>query len=117
MTKIRIEKRTALLIAAAFVALVLLVPMVSPTQLLLNMVGSSKAQSDLIKGDTIQSDSVTPMALQMNHYNLIPQALLDNYIQSAYATGTFRHFTLIASEGVTTLTEGDKLLIFSFNDK
>ncbi|VVC05716.1 Multicopper oxidase [uncultured archaeon] len=40
---------------------------------------------------------------------------MDNLIQKAYASGTIKHFTLVASEGITTLPENDTIVVFTFN--
>jgi nitrite reductase (NO-forming) len=60
------------------------------------------------------SHSGLPFSL-FAHFQVIPQALMDSLVKKAYATGTLKHFTLIASEGLTTLPTKDTMVIFTFN--
>ena len=114
----KIEKRSALMMAAALAGLVLLIPAVSSVSMSSNLAGSP-TQNGIDKNPVVASQDDTgnmPAAMKMDkHYSLIPHALMDSFVQKAYATGTFRHFTLIASEGATTLPTGDKIGVFSFN--
>jgi len=113
MSKASFEKKTALVIASALIGAFLLVPAISPTQILSTLVIGPSAQSDTMNSDPTTLDMAN---MNMNqHYSQISQAMMDSFVQKAYATGTFRHFTLIASEGVTTLPTGDKISVFSFN--
>src|SRR5437867_1995853 len=120
--EIKVEKRTVLMLSAVFVGAILLVPTLSPAQIFINLTGSKIAQTDVNNSvldnqnlGASGSGTVLPVELHSQHYSLIPQVLFDSYVQKAYATGTFKHFTLIASEGVTTLPTGDKIGVFSFN--
>jgi nitrite reductase (NO-forming) len=50
-----------------------------------------------------------------SHYQLIPEAYAEEIEAQAKAKGTFKHFTLVAGEGTTTLPTGDTIAIFTFN--
>src|SRR6185503_15568065 len=113
MSKLKFEKKTTLVIASALIGVFLLVPAISPTQVLTTGPSPQSDTSGNIGATTPRLDMAN---MNMNqHYNEVSQTLMDSFVQKAYATGTFKHFTLIASEGVTTLPTGDKISVFSFN--
>ena len=62
--------------------------------------------SDHLIADSLQATS---------HYQAIPPAYAEELESEARANGTFKHFTLIAGEGTTTLPTGDTITVWSFN--
>lgn len=108
------KKGTALLLASGMAGILLLLPALSSVSIQSNHTGSLTKES----ADKDPMSDIMPVGMNMNmdkHYSVISQTTMDSFIQKAYATGTFRHFTLVASEGATALPTGDKIGVFSFN--
>jgi len=117
-TNLSRNKRNAILIASALTGVILIIPAINPVSILSNLRGLSTDDYNHLTTSKVDNIETSASMAKMNmeqHYNLIPQSLMDSLIQKADATGTFRHFTLIASEGVTSLPTGDKIGVFSFN--
>src|SRR5213594_555771 len=116
---LNLNKRNVSFIASALVGIILMIPAISPASILSNLAGFSPTDDHnhptASKVDTFKTPASMAEMNMNQHYNLISQSIMDSFIQKAYATGTSRHFTLIASEGVTTLPTGDKVGVFSFN--
>ena len=74
--------------------------------LTLDNVGDNQDHSNHLISDSFQGTS---------HYQVIPQAYAEEIEAQAKEKGTFKHFTLVAGEGTTTLPTGDTIAVFTFN--
>ena len=74
--------------------------------LTLDNVGDNQDHSNHLISGSFQGTS---------HYQVIPQAYAEEIEAQAKEKGTFKHFTLVAGEGTTTLPTGDTIAVFTFN--
>jgi nitrite reductase (NO-forming) len=93
---------------------VLNIPVVSsgPT----NSSKNSELSSSIFDDAAGHSDHLLSASLQAtSHYQAIPPAYAQELESKARANRTFKHFTLVAGEGTTTLPTGDTITVWSFN--